>query len=335
MRSCISRLLGVVVVLVTCSMSLAQSFELLVTQTPPGSVDITNPANWGGVLNYTLPSAQGAATPGTGIGSASLSDPSGLVHSESLGKLFVGNRKGNTVDTTVTRFDHVAGGGFTNPNNFGVTGLQGIHQVALSPTTGELFVASFNNGIRRFTTPDATATDNGVIFSGASMRGVAISPDGTRLFGTVASGVIRQYDLVNNLELTAFDLGPQGASSLHFLRLRGSSELYAADFGSDRVFAMDLAANVLSNPTFFTSNDAISLAFSPDLSEMFVSTHQTSTVIRRYTFDSGTDAWLASSAGDIAVGSSLGDIITIAIPEPASIGLIGLAGVALLLRRRK
>lgn len=308
----------------------AQTFELLVTQTPPGSIDITNPANWGGVLQYNIAGTGGAATAGgNNIGSTSLTDPAGLAYSNSLGQLFVGNRHGNSGNTTISRFFHVQSGPFTANGSFGVAGETGIHQLAISPTTGELFASSFNGGIQRFTSIGTTPVAGSVILNGA-IRGVAVSPDGNRLYATTGANVIRQFDLNTNTELTS--LVVSGASGLHYLRFRGNNELYAADFDGDQIFRFSVLSDNLTGAGSFASTDPIGLAFSPDLSEMFVSTHQTSSDIHRYLFNSNTNSWNFTS--NINVGTSLGDIIVIPVPEPA-LGSLAIGGALLLLRRRK
>ena len=54
-------------------------------------------------------------------------------------------------------------------------GLDGVHQVAFSPTTGELFAANQGNGISRFVFDNAgTPAANGTIGSGTT-RGVFVA----------------------------------------------------------------------------------------------------------------------------------------------------------------
>ena len=201
-------------------------------------------------------------------------------------------------------------------------------QVALSPTTGELFAADLNTGISRFTITGGVASPNGTISTGA-IRGVAGAPDGKRLYYTSASNVIKQFDLTTNAFLP--DVTINTATSLHYLRFRGTGELYAADFGG-QVFSLTVDANDnLSPSSAIPSVGALSVAFSPDLTEMFIAGHGTG-VISQYLLSGNT--WVPS--GVINTGTSLGDILVIpsGVPEPASLSALALGGAALLLRRK-
>lgn len=87
---------------------------VLITQSPPGPTN-GDPATWGGVLQFQV----------SGDGGTS----------------------GSVSRFAYTRSTHA----FTALPEITGNGLDGVHQVAFSPTTGELFAANQNNGISRFT----------------------------------------------------------------------------------------------------------------------------------------------------------------------------------------
>jgi hypothetical protein len=313
----------------TTSSVLADPFQVIATQTPSG---VVAPASWGGVLVYDYAATAAPGVPGTGIPAASLNDPAGLAYYTANNELFVGNRHANSAPSSINRFLYPTGGPATANGNITGNGLFGVHQIAFSPTF-ELFAANVGNGISRFQMAGTVAIPTGVIVPNNIIRGVAVSPDGTRLYATTAASTIRQFSLPTGAELAPFNI--PAAVNLHYLRFRGADELYAADISANVVFRLTVdALNNLSVDGSTASPSAIAVTFSPDLNEMFVSGHSTG-VISQYLYNNVNDTW--DPAGTINTGTSLGDIITVpppaAIPEPATLTLAALGIIPLLTRR--
>ncbi len=306
MKSCTMVLMGVVwiVFLAFTGSSLAEPFELWITESPPYNA---SPETWGGLIRYRLEETDGAATGIAGIDKSELFDPAGLVFRETSQELLIGNRHGNGGNGSISRFlyDNDTS---TFTANGQITGnsLDGVHQMALNPVTGELFAANYGGGISRFLFDGAgNAIANGTIGGSQWTRGVAVSPDGERLYATSVTNVIRQFDLATGTELTSVSVS--GSSKLHNIRLRNNNELYVADPFTGMVyqFAMD-SNNDLSNQVDIYAPSAVSLAFSPDGQEMFASGHLTSHQVTRLLLDPDTQVW--QDNGAIYPEVPLGDI---------------------------
>lgn len=285
----------------------AQPFELLVTQSPPGPSN-QNPATWSGILQYHLTGSGATLAAVPGVDKSLVSDPAGLIFRGESSEVFVGNRHGNTTASSISRFKYdpltralTANGSITG------NGLFGVHQLAINPITGELFAANVNDGVSRFTF-DATgnATANGKIASGP-VRGVAVSPDGKRLYLTTAGNVIRQFDLTTGSELPAVTLATQG--NLHYIEVH-RGELYAAALNDNLVYryAM-LANNDLALRRTYNAFAPIDVTFSPDGREMFVSGHRESDEVYRFNYDENSDDWVFAS--QFSSGSSLGALLVL------------------------
>ncbi len=296
--------------------TLAAPFELFVTQSPPGPQN-TDPANWGGVLQYHLTTSGGILNPGAGIDKSNLDDPGGLAYRASTSELFVGNRWGNINPSSISRFIYDPVTRRLTPNGV-ITGnnLYGVHQIAFNPVTGEMFAANYSYGVSRFTfDANGNALANGIIGSG-SMRGVAVSPDGRRLYASSVSSVIRQFDLATGAELAGVVV-PSGVGGLHYLQIF-AGRLYAAAPSDNCVYRYTIGAD--DNLTFVDSINntpaGVGIALSPDGQELFVSGHAVSDLIYRFEYNSQNDSWTASGTFD--TGSSLLGLLAIPSgPEPA------------------
>ena len=170
------------------------AFIVLVTESPPGP-DNGNRASWGGVRAFFVRGTGAVLESTEGIPATSLADPVGLAFRASSSEVFVSNRHGNNsadgVAGSIARFAfdpqtrRLARGAITG------NGLAGVHQAAFNPVSGELFAANVKGGISRFTfdaAGTAVAADNAT----GEARGVAVSPDGKRLYVSGATPVIRQ-----------------------------------------------------------------------------------------------------------------------------------------------
>ena len=294
----------------------AAQFELFVTQSPPGPQN-TDPANWSGVLQYHLTASGGILNPGAGIDKSNLDDPAGLGFRPSTSELFVGNRWGNSGPSSISRsiYDPVTRRLTANGTITG-NGLFGVHQVAFNPVTGEMFAANYGNGVSRFTfDTNGNALANGMIGSG-TMRGVAVSPDGLRLYASSVSSVIRQFDLATGVELAGV-IVPSNVGGLHFFQIQ-AGRLYVAAPSDNCVYRYTIGANddLTLVDAITNAQAAIAVTLSPDGQEMFVSGHKTSDLIYRFAHNRQDDSW--TDMGTVDTGSSLGGILTIpSNPEPA------------------
>jgi len=288
-----------------------EEFALLVTESPPGP-DNQDPANWGGVLQYTFVESGAPLVPATGIDATELHDPAGLGFRSVSEEMFVGNRHGSIsvdgVAGSIHRFVYdpdartfAASGEITG------NGLGAVHQLAFDPATGELFAANYTTGISRFIfDASGAALPNGVIGAG-TMRGVTVAPSGTRLYATSAGDDIRQFDLTTGAELPATFV--ETGAALHFLALHGD-ELYVAAFSTGRIHRFAVAAD--DSLTLIDSVDAsqpVSIAFSEDGLEMFTAGHKDSDVIQRFAYDATNDTWTLTETVD--AGSSLGALLVL------------------------
>ncbi|MFT3683887.1 MAG: GC-type dockerin domain-anchored protein [Phycisphaerales bacterium] len=277
-----------------------QPFEIVVTVTPPGSN--SNPAAWQSVLRYGFGDSGAAPTALTSIPPTEVFDPCSAVFRTAT-DLFVGNRHGNVLGQgSISRFT-VSGDGLnaTFVQNFTAPNMVGVHELAISPTTGELFAATVFDGVFRFTFDNSgQPVYNGRFAQGVPMRGILVHPNGRYIYTTSASSVIHVYHIENDNSVTAqSDIAIPGASNLHFFCLGPSgTELYLGDISSNKVFRYGiLPGGALVAKPAIDSPAAIDMAFSADGEEMFVGNHFQGG-ITRYAYNQGTDTWTQSGTMD-------------------------------------
>ncbi len=285
------------------------SFTLFVTESPPGP-DNGNKATWGGVQMYRLVAAGAAMVKEVGIDKSLVSDPAGLAYRVSSQELFVANRHGNNsadgVAGSISRFIWDGAKRALLPSGrITGNGLNGVHQLAFSPVSGELFAANLSGGVSRFTFDGSgTALAKGSIADGTT-RGVVVTADGKDLFVTAAGNSIRHFDLASGKELSSTT--PEGAGVLHYLRRRGPSELFVAAYGVGKVHRYAMATGGdLTLKESLSANAPIGMAFSADNLEIFIAGHRTSSVFERQIYDSKSDRFGTPVVTDAQV--SLGDI---------------------------
>ena len=291
----------------------AQPFELVVTITPPGSN--TNPASWQPVQRFGFADAGSAATPLVDIPTTQVADPASAVFRTAT-DLFVGNRHGNVLGQgSISRFTLSATGiDATYAGNFTTPGLVGVHELAISPTTGDLFAATVFDGIYRFSfTLAGEVFANGHFAAGVAMRGVLVHPNGRYIYATSASNIIRVYRLENDNSVTTLpSITVPGASNLHFFCLGPSGgELYVGDLGANKIFRYDIlpGGDLVAKPSV-DSASPIDMAFSADGTEMFAGNHFQGG-ITRFAYNVDTDTW--SQSGTIA-SPSMGGFATYVRP---------------------
>jgi DNA-binding beta-propeller fold protein YncE len=241
-----------------------------------------------------------------------LADPVGLAYRASSGEVFVANRHGNnSADGTagsIVRFRYDRQNRtFTRTSTITGNGLSGVHALAFSPTTGELFAANYAGCVSRFTFDGAgTAVPNNTLGSGGC-RGVAVSADGKRLYVTTGMTVIKVFDLMTGVESPSVTV-PENPS-LHYMGWQGGV-LYAAGLGNGKIhrFLIDLGGNPQQRDTIAASSPS-ALSFSADGMEMFTAGHRDSYIIQRFNYNAAGDTW--TSTAEISAQKSLGDVLVL------------------------
>jgi len=281
---------------------------ILIAQSPGGPAN-ADPTTWGGLLQYQVTGDGSPLVTGTGIPRAQLEDPVSVLFRPATHEVLVGDRHGNNaadgVAGSISRFvyDQV-GHGFTANGEITGNSLSGVHQVALSPTTGELFAANVNGPISRFTFDTSGAPVANGTLPLAAVRGVLVSPEGTRLYATSADDLIHQFDLATGVELAPV-LAPRGGQ-LHFFGLR-ERDLYVGGLTDNAVHRYRIGTDgTLTFVQDIAADSPVGVAFSADGLEMFVTGHKTSDLLDRYRYDAATDTWIKTDA--IGQGASLGGI---------------------------
>ena len=295
---------GLFAIVLAASTAAAQlPFELIVTVSPPGSN--TNPASWQPVKRFGFTDTGAEPTALVDIPTSEVFDPAGVVFRTAT-DLFVGNRHGNVGGQgSISRFT-LSNGGVTATfvQNFTTPGMIGVHELAISPTTGELFAATVFDGVYRFSFDNAGQPHfNGHFANGVGTRGVLVHPNGRYIYTTSFSNIIRVYYIENDDSVTTLPvITVPGASNLHFFCLGPTgNELYVGDISSNRVFRYGIlpGGSLVAKPSI-TSGAPIDMAFSADGMEMMVGNHFQGG-ITRYAYNEATDSW--DQSGTIATPS--------------------------------
>jgi hypothetical protein len=284
-------------------------FFILVTGTPAGSA----PQNtWQGVLRYDidddfLPAKQGTAIPATDV-----ADPIGLAFRQTTAEVFVGNRRGMTTGS-VSRFLYTAASETFAKNGADLAmndSAGAVMQLAFSKDELELFVARDGGQITRFKLDSQGNTSpNGAITGLGAMIGVAVSPDGTRLYASQQfSSTIREFSLPSGTELPGFTI--PNAQRPHLMVMDSlSKRLYVSDISSNFVYALDIdSKDDLSLAQSITATNPISVALSPDRQELFATSHNFTPpdVIDRFKLDTKPQWITEGSNTGISTTTALG-----------------------------
>ena len=284
-------------------------FFILVTETPAGSAQ---QSAWGGVLRYDVPDDLQPATKGTAIPASDVADPIGLAFRQTSAEVFVGNRRGMTTGS-ISRFLYDANSEtFTkNGSDLAMNDSAGaVMQLAFSHDELELYVARDGNQITRFKLDsNGNMSPNGAIANLGNMIGVAVSPDGTRLYATQQfSATIREFQLPSGSEVTGFPI--PGAQRPHLMVMDPqNAHLYVSDIQSNEVYDLALdGSDDLSLAQTITATNPISVALSPDHGELFSTSHNFSPpdVIDRFDLDSSKKWATEGSNASISTTTALG-----------------------------
>ena len=297
----------------------AGGFMVLVAEAPPGP--FIAQSLWQGVLAYTIAAPGAPMVAATGIDKSLVADPAALAFRAKSNELLVGNRHGvnapDGVPGDIARFVYDrAAGTFTPHGTITGNGLRAVDSILYVPETDEIFVANFPYpdsapSISRFSFDAAgNAVPKGTIGAGTA-GGVAISPDGKRLYvttGGVASNAIRQFDLSNNAAALP-DFMVTGPPRLFNMAVHNGL-LYVAAVDASKIYRLTIGAtDDLTLKDSIAADGAVSLAFSPDGTEMFTAAHLTSEFIDRFSHNAADDTW--TSAAKVMTPSSLGSILVL------------------------
>ena len=249
-------------------------FFILVTGTPAGSAP---QSDWQPILRYDIDDDFLPAKQGTAIPAAQVADPIGLAFRQTSAEVFVGNRRGMTTGS-ISRFLYTASDEtFTkNGSDLAMNDTAGaVMQLAFSHDELELFVARDGNQITRFKLDSqGNMSANGAITGLGNMIGVAVSPDGARLYATQQfSSTVREFALPSGNELTGFAIS--GAQRPHLMVVDPQgSRLYISDIASNNVYELAIDKNDdLSLTQSLAATNPISVAVSPDRKELFSTSH--------------------------------------------------------------
>jgi 6-phosphogluconolactonase (cycloisomerase 2 family) len=280
-----------------------QPFELIVTVSPPGSN--TNPASWQPVKRFGFADTGAAPAVLDDIPNGQVFDPAGVVFRTGT-DFFIGNRHGNNAGLgSISRFTLSSNGLIATPNgNFTTPGMIGVHELAISPTTGDLYAATVNDGIYRFTFDGGGQPVFASHFAnGLQTRGVVVHPNGRYIYTTTHSNLIRVFHIEDDNSVTTLpSVAVPGASNLHFFCLGPSGdEFYVGDIDAGKVFRYSVlpGGGLVAKPPVVAPSP-IDLAFSADGTEMFTGNHYQGG-ITRFTYTEATDSW--SQSGTITTPS--------------------------------
>ena len=263
---------------------------------------------------------------------------------------------GVTTSNTLFAFDTAAPG--TISNAFAISGFvsanENIVGIDFRPATGQLYAMGSFGQLYTLNTANAvlTAVGSGSVIDGTSF-GFDFNPTMDRI--RVVSNANKNYVFnpsTGALEITATDLfypigdaaagvDPNVVGIAYTNNLVGepSTQLYAIDAGIDRLNTLADNTGVLSGvgglATVNTSDLVGFDVFSPGGGVNFAYATLTPTggsVSNLYTINLATGA--AALVGQINGGTLVTDIAVVPVPEPTALAAIGLAGVALMARRR-
>jgi WD40 repeat protein len=212
-----------------------------------------------------------------------------------------------------------------------VSGFTGFHQLCFNRTEDEIFVGTNNEGMRRFKLVGSTWTEQLPQLIGGPnwIRGVAVSPDGKRLYASSAGSIILQWDLTNNMRLADIPLQDSSAQ-LHFMTICGPAKgnftvgcspakLFVSDShqtGPRAIYSYDIDnSDNLINGTKIDSDPTFSVALSPDSKELF-SGESAMNLIQR--FKPMGNTWMPE-ATKITTQNTIGTILIFpdnAVPVP-------------------
>jgi WD40 repeat protein len=324
-----SRLPAACLVIASCMLAASpalaqpQSFQLVVTLSPPGSN--TNPALWQPVNRYGFVNSTSAPESLTQIPADQVFDPAGVTFRTAT-ELLVGNRHGNALGQgSIGRFTLSSDGSTITPaGSITHPGMIGVHELAVSPVTGDLFAAAVNNGIFQFR---FDAQGNAIFVRhfavGVPIRGLHVHPGGQFIYATSASNLIRIYRLnesggVDTLPPVAL----AGAVNLHyFCQGPAGNEVFVSDIDSGRVTRFrTLPSGELVQLGVINSVSPIDCAFSLDGQELFVGSHF-SGGIRRYRYNPTADTWQFVSPNGLITTPPLGGFASYTVPPCGEIDL--------------
>jgi WD40 repeat protein len=254
-----------------------------------------------------------------------LADPLGLAFRWSSAELYVSNRGGNTTGlATIVRYSYDAKNHAFGSGSTIVSGYSGFHWLTFNNKEDEIFVGTNNEGMRHFKLQGQTWMEQPRLAGPSDwIRGVAVSPDGKRLYASTAGYVIRQWDLNTNQELPAYTVADTSAQ-FHGITLCGPTKMlngviYSQGCSTPQLYVNDahqsgpraiyrFTIDAQDNLTMETKIDAdptFTTTFAPDTQELF-SGSSSQNLIQR--FKISNNMWQPEST-TIPTKNSIGTIL--------------------------
>lgn len=277
----------------------------------------TSKGGWGGVAMLAIDGNGGGVRTTVPIAASLVADPRGLAYRAASSEVFVANYHGGTAEDgvagSISRFKYdAAKRTFTPSGTILDPSLDSTSVIAFAPD-GELFAVNFAKPVSRFTfDAQGVAVPHGTIATPApssAWSGLAVAPDGKRIYVTNQLAEIHQFDVASGAELATVS-APAGVN-LYQMCWRGR-DLYVTS-SSDKVhrFTVDLADQpAYADPPIVVASGMRAIGISRTGNELLVGTSSGPTLAWLDVMPLNGSAW--SHAHDVFVsGYQIGGVLAL------------------------